>query len=284
MSKGEIRINIFYSDLFVFDFSRHKHQLDNMIKSANEFFGKYKLRIDPFPFPYDYTLYKEAFVFAQSNGVKPDMGRDKLAQTMRADEAELNRLNEEYSSVNTTAERKIEILKRKEQIHKKASDQVWDGINHNSEYDFRILLGEKFKRDKILKKHEKEWAKTPRLSIVLCEFITLPQKSKLNKDVIGEYLDALSGSKIKTYSSFKRPIPAFQQPFIIMDIRAADWHTLAHEIVHGNGHVHPSGDHGGYYDGPQESIMNYFSSGLKPSEVILEEADLKSLNLAFFVR
>ena len=102
--------------------------------------------------------------------------------------------------------------------------------------------------------------------------------------MIGEYLDALSGSKIKTYSSFKRPLPAFQQPFIIMDIRAADWHTLAHEIVHGNGHVHPSGDHGGYYDGPQESIMNYFSSELKPSEVILEEADLKSLNLAFFVR
>ena len=132
---------------------------------------------------------------------------------MRADEAELQKLTEEYSSVNTTAERKIEILKRKEQVHKKASDQVWDGINHNSEYDFRILLGEKFKRDKILKKHEKEWAKTPRLSIVLCEFIALPQKSKLNKDVIGEYLDALSGSKIKTYSSFKRPIPAFQQPF-----------------------------------------------------------------------
>jgi len=284
MSKGEIRVNIFYSDLFVFDFSRHKHQLDNMIKSANDFFGKYKLRIDTFPFPYDYTLYKDAFVFSQSDGVKPDMGQDKLAKTLREDEAEGEKLNKEYKDPNTTEDRRAEIRKRKDQLYKKAQSLIWDGFNHNSEYDFRILLGDKFKQNKVLKKYEKEWAKALRLNIVLCEFISLPQKSKTNKDVIGEYLDPLNGSKIKSYKNFKKPIPSFQEPFIIMDIRATDWHTLAHEIVHGNGHVHPLRDFGGYYDGPHESIMNYFSSDLKPTEVILEDADLKSLNLSFFVR
>lgn len=284
MSKGEIRINIFYSDLFVFDLSRHKHQLDNMIKSANEFFGKYKLRLDPFPFPYDYTLYKDTFVFSQGEGVKPDIGMDKLAKTMHESEAEEKKLEDEFKNPNTSDQRKAEILLRKNELQKKTQDLVWDGINKNSEYDFRILLGEKFKRDKVLKKLEKQLAKERRLSVILCEFINLPQKSKLNEDVIGEFIDPLNTSKIKTYTSFKKPLPLFQDPFIIIDIRTATWFTLAHEIVHGNGHVHPSEAYGGYRDGPQDSIMNYFASELKPAEVILEEVDQKNLGIAFFVR
>ncbi len=284
MSKGEIRINIFYSDLFVFDLSRHKHQLDNMIKSANEFFGKYKLRLDPFPFPYDYTLYKDTFVFSQGEGVKPDIGMDKLTKTMHENEAEEDKLEEEFKNPNTSDQRKAEILLRKNELRKKVQALVWDGINKNSEYDFRILLGKKFKYDKILKKIEKQLAKEQRLSIILCEFISLPQKSKLNEDVIGEFIDPLNASKIKNYTNFKKPLPLFQDPFVIIDIRTATWFTLAHEIVHGNGHVHPAEAYGGYHDGPQESIMNYFASELKPADVILEEVDKKNLELAFFVR
>ncbi len=283
MSKGEIRINIFYSDLFVFDLSRDKHQLDNMIKSANEFFGKYKLRIDPFPFPYDYTAYKDTFVLSQGDGVKPDVGKDQLTKTLKENEAEEKRLDDEFKDLNTNDDRKAEILKRKNELHKLAQDLVWDGFNSNSEYDFRILLGDKFKNDKVLKKIDKQLTKAPRLSIVLCEFISLPQKSKLNEDTIGEFIDPLSSSKIKSYKSFKKQVPSFQQPFIIMDMQTATWFTLAHEIVHGNGHVHPSGEFGGYKDGPYESIMNYAAVKLKPTEVILEEADQKSLELAFFV-
>jgi hypothetical protein len=284
MDKREIRVSIFFSDLFVFDLSRHQRKLEKMMLGANEFFGKYRLRIDSFPFPYDYMAYKDAFVFTAGQGVKPDMGMDELAHKMREDDKALEALHAEEALTTTSDARKAEIRKEVDRRHAIAQTWIWDGFNHNAEYDFRMLLGERYAKNRMLKKYAREWKTKPRLNIVFCEFIKLPEPSKTNMDVVGEFLPSLTRTKKNSYRGFKKPIPAFEAPFIIIDLRQTDWHTLAHEIVHGNGHTHPTGSYGGYYDGPQESIMNYFSGGLGPKDTILEDTDLKNLEQAFFVR
>jgi hypothetical protein len=284
MAKREIRLSLFYSDLLVFDFMRQKNKLEQFLKSSNDFYGKYKLRLDPFPFPYNYTLYKEAFVLSEQQGISPDMGQDKLAADMLSDTEREQKLRDELDDPNTSADRRAEIIKQLKQVNADVQARVWQGFNHTSEYDFRMALGERLATNKTLKQHETEWRKLPRLAIVFCNFITLPKRSKTNEDVIGLFLPALSRDTITIYKRYKKPIPKFTQPLIIIDARSADWNTLAHEIAHGNGHSHPEVSYGGYYDGPAASIYNYLSQDLPPSEVILEDADLKTLELAYFVR
>lgn len=284
MAKREIRISLFYSDLFVFDFMRQKNRLDQFLKSSNDFYGKYKLRLDPFPFSYNYTLYKDAFVLSAGRGIKPDMNQDQLAADMRADSATSAALRKERADPNTSPARVDEIDKALEKLRNNSDARIWQGFNSNGEYDFRKALGERFETSKTLKAHERDFKKAPRLVVVFCEFIALAARSQTNTDTGGVFVHGLDRQKATAYKQHKKPIPKFTPPFIIIDIPSASWHTLAHEIAHGNGHSHPEGEFGGYYDGPQESIYNYFSSSLPPSQVILEDADLKTLELAFFVR
>jgi hypothetical protein len=283
MDKREIRISIFYSDLGVFDFLRLGHRQEQFLKSANEFYGKYNLRIDSFPFSYKYVLYRDAFVLSEAQGIKPDIGQDQLAADMRAHDANEKRLQTELP--NTSQERRQQIAKELKTLSDQIPLFVWQGFNHTGEYDFRMALGERFQTNKTLKKHAPDWKKAPRLVVVFCEFIKLDTPSKTRVDVEAQGIfERLDAAKLTAYKQSNKPIPKFQDPLIIIDVNQANWHTLAHEIAHGNGHVHPGGEYGGYQDGPQESIYNYFSHDMPPSKVILEERDLKSLELAYFVR
>ncbi|MGL6234670.1 MAG: hypothetical protein ACRC20_04940 [Segniliparus sp.] len=284
MGKREIRISIFYTDLYVWDFMRRKAFLESFLKQANDFYGKYKLRIDPFPFPWDYTLYKNAFVLSTGKGFQPDVNQDQLAADMRADTADRAALQQKLADPNLTVGERAELVRQGQELDKRAQGRIWQGSTSNGEYDLRLALGKRFASDKTLKSREAEFRKTPRLVIVFCEFVSLQVHSQTSLDAIGMYIDALSQSERKRYAAYKKPVPAFEQSFVIIDISGASWHTLAHEIAHGNGHAHPTSSYGGYYDGPQESIYNYFSSGMDPSKVVLEDADLKSLENAYFVR
>jgi hypothetical protein len=284
MAKREIRVSIFYSDLFVWDLMRMKNNLDDFLRKSNEFYGKYRLRIDPFPFPYNYTLYKDAFVLSTVHGIMPDVNQDQLAADMRADTEKNHALGDELLDPNLTQDRRKQIALEFRDLDKMNKLRLWQGGNSNGEYSFRLALGERFRTNKMLKSRATEFKKAPRLVVIFCEFVALQIKSKTSRDVVGVFIDAMGRETIKFYTDNNKPIPTFTQPFVIIDIKEAIWHTLAHEIAHGNGHSHPTSSYGGYYDGPQESIYNYFSMGLAPSEVILEDADLKSLENAFFVK
>ncbi|MBF5045809.1 hypothetical protein FGE12_25600 [Aggregicoccus sp. 17bor-14] len=284
MAKREIRISFFYTDQSVLDFTRLKRRLDEMVKSANDFFGKYKLRLDTFPFPYNYLAYKDAFVLREYDGIEPDVGMDLLKKHMDEDTARDKVLDAEEDDPNTSAARRVELRALRKALNAQVQARVWEGFNSSAEHDVRMALAQRFASNKTLKKYERAWRKAPRLPVVLCKFVSLPQHSLLNQETIGQYTPALSAEKARSYRQFKKRVPTFVQPYVLLDITQANWVALAHEIVHGNGHVHPEGTLGGLYDGPAESIMNYSAYDLTPSKAILEEADQKLLEVAFFVR
>jgi hypothetical protein len=297
MARDEIRISVFYSDQSVYDFMHQaagaggsSNRITQLVKDANDFYGRFRLRIDPFPFPYDEKLYKSAFVLRASNGIKADPARAQLTRDMKQTDDRRTALVAELTGGKAKPDRVKQIKSELEAMNPLYQDFLWraDDFVSSSEYDFRLDLDAKFKTDKSLIANSKAFAKNPRLAVVFSEY-TPPDKSSpmyrpLEDLYDGIFIQPLNAAKRLRCSKFKKQIPGYDLSFVSIDCKSADWYTLAHEIAHGNGHSHPTSGMLGFGDGPNNSIYNYSARGLAPSKVILEDKDQKTLKLAYFVR
>lgn len=149
-----------------------------------------------------------------------------------------------------------------------------------------------------------------RLKILFCRFRLSPGMMKMRPgpQPYGVTLDSIAFNRVDGQY-------LWEGPFVAINVIKQEQITLAHEIVHaaGRGHIpdvavmkniatfvrsitmdpvngklnYPDLYErvaGGFYDGPEDDIINYNSKGKKPGEVKLYPDDVKRMEDSFFVK
>ncbi len=256
----KIRLTIFYADEEVYKIVKGSGVNTKMVSWANEFYKRYDYELDIFPVPYSKNFYEETFILKEKDGTTIPFHFLEGIGTLEAKSEALSRqiikLRRERRITDVPVNQQIGI----ESLLREYRNQVLQKCSL-----LRIECHNKFRDDFPIKN-------PARLVVIYCRS-EQPQYS-------------LSGGTIHDAGGWL--------PFIIIPIIAGKddysnlqmllnkaYNCLAHEIVHGAGHMHPS--RGGLYDGAKNSIMNYNNVDLLPQNVILERPDQARMEHAYFV-
>lgn len=255
----KIRLTIFYTDEEIYNIVKNSGLNTKMVSWANEFYKRYNYELDIFPLPYSKNLYEETFILKEKDGTTIPFHFLEGIDTLEAKSEELSkeilRLRRQGRITDVPATRQMNIERLLNEHRNLFSESC---------IKLRVECHNKFRDDYPEKK-------PARLVVIYCRSEN-PQYT-------------LSGGTVRNMGNWLPfiliPVVAGKDDFTTLQILLnKSYNTLAHEIIHATGHLHPK--RGGYYDGPDNSIMNYNNKDLLPNKVILERKDLALLDTAYF--